>query len=115
MSSLGSATATSSFYSIRSSSKKLQKSKNKKSDNFTLDVITSDLDDDDDDDDDVQDAANEIPSPQSNHFMINNRSTSSKRIGSLEADILRSKFKFSPSTSPTAADSSKLRRVASWY
>ena len=117
VSSLGSATSTSSFYSIRSSSKKLQKSKNKKSDNFTLDVITSDLDDDDDDDDDddVQDAANEIPSPQSNHFMINNRSTSSKRIGSLEADILRSKFKFSPSTSPTAADSSKLRRVASWY
>lgn len=114
VSSIGSATATSSFYSIRSSSKKNQIRKNKKSDDVTLDVI-----DDDQDDDDVQgltNATNKFISPQSNHFM-NNRSlsSSSKRIGSLDADSLRTKFKFSPSTSPTAADSSKLKRAASWY
>lgn len=112
VSSIGSATATSSFYSIKSSSKKLQKRKNKNSDDVTLDII--DADQDEDDEQGLTYATNEFHPLQSKHFM-NNRSKSSKRIGSLDADSLRYKFKFSPSTSPTAADSSKLKRAASWY
>jgi hypothetical protein len=112
VSSIGSATATSSFYSIKSSSKKLQKRKNKNSEVVTLDII--DADQDEDDEQGLTYATNEFHPLQSNHFM-NNRSKSSKRIGSLDADSLRYKFKFSPSTSPTAADSSKLKRAASWY
>ena len=112
VSSIGSATATSSFYSIRSSSKKLQKRKNKNSDDVTLDII--DADQDEDDEQGLTYATNELRPLQSNHFM-NNRPKSSKRIGSLDADSLRYKFKFSPSTSPSAANSSKLKRAASWY
>ena len=84
------------------------------SDDVTLDII--DADQDEDDEQGLTYATNELRPLQSNHFM-NNRSKSSKRIGSLDAnaDSLRYKFKFSPSTSPIEADSSKLKRAASWY